>query len=188
MAEGPHRLETPRLVLREFEETDWPAVLAFSGPEAMRFFDEEPHNEEAAKEWVAEAIRQRNESPRRRVILAVERREERDVVGYCDLVLRLPLECRMAYSGFRYVPSCWGRGYGTEAERALLAFGFRALGLERVSCICEPENTGSWKLMEKCGMRREGHGILGDWSVKRGRRVSTYSYAVLREEWKAANP
>jgi len=105
------------------------------------------------------------------------------VIGYCDLVLRLPIECRMAYSGFRFLPECWGRGYGTEAEKVLLALAFRELGLERVSCVCEPENVGSWKLMEKCGMRREGHGILDDWSTRRGTRESTYYYAILREEW-----
>ncbi len=89
----------------------------------------------------------------------------------------------MAYSGFRYIPHYWGNGYGTEAELAILDYGFRELGLQRVSMICDSENIDSWRLMEKCGMGREGHEILGEWSSKRRRRFDQYHYAILKEEW-----
>ena len=176
-------IETERLFLREFVELDWPAMLEASSPEAMAFFDEPAFIEDQAKAWVRGAIERQQSVPRMRYEFAVELKSESRVIGYCDLVIRAPIECEMAYSGFRYIPRYWGNGYGTEAELAILDYGFRELGLRRVSLICDAENTGSWRLMEKCGMRREGHEILGAWSSKRKKRFDQYHYAILKEEW-----
>ena len=176
-------IETKRLSLREFAELDWPAMLAASSAEAMAFYDEAAYGEEQAKAWVRNAIENQQRDPRMRYEFAVELKSESRVIGYCDLVVRAPIECEMAYSGYRYIPHYWGNGYGTEAELAILDFGFRVLGLRRVSLICDAENIGSWRLMEKCGMRREGHELLGKWSVKRKKRFDQYHYAILKEEW-----
>jgi RimJ/RimL family protein N-acetyltransferase len=176
-------IETEHLFLREFVASDWPAILAASSPEAMKFFDEPAYTEDQAKAWVKGAVERQHSDPRMRYEFAVELKSESRVIGYCDLVIREPIEGEMAYSGFRYIPQYWGNGYGTEAELALLEFGFQELGLFRVSMICEPENIGSWRLMEKCGMRREGHETLGGWSSKRNKRVDQYQYAILKEEW-----
>ncbi len=177
-------IETERLRLREFVQADWPAMLDATCPESMVFFDSPPFDEELAKGWVDAAVEQQQNDPRMQYVFAVELKSESKVIGYCDLVIRAPIECEMAYSGFRYIPEYWGNGYGTEAEMAILEYGFQELGLQRVSLICEPENVGSWRIMEKCGMRREGHEILGDWTSKRKKRVDQYHYAILAEEWK----
>ena len=181
-------IETARLRLREFVESDWEAILGASDSRAMKFFDEAPFTEDDAKAWVDSVIASQAQDPRMRYAFAVELKAGNTVIGYCDIGIRPPVECRMAYSGFRYIPEYWGNGYGTEAQRAIFDFGFRILGLERISCKCEPENTGSWRMMEKCGMRREGHGILDNWSTKRKKRINTYYYAILKEEWEKGNP
>ncbi len=46
----------------------------------------------------------------------------------------------------------WGGGYTTEAVRALLQFGFAGMGLHRIWAACHPDNVGSRRVMEKCGM------------------------------------
>lgn len=176
-------IETERLYLREFVASDWPAILAASSQEAMKFFDEPAYTEDQAKAWVKGTVERQQNIPRMRYEFAVELKSESRVIGYCDLVIRDPIECEMAYSGFRYIPQYWGNGYGTEAELALLEFGFQELGLFRVSMICDSENIGSWRLMEKCGMRREGHEILGEWSLKRRKHFDQFHYAILKEEW-----
>ena len=43
-----------------------------------------------------------------------------------------------------------------EAARAVLRYGLEDLGLERIIAICFPENVGSWRVMEKAGMRFVG--------------------------------
>ena len=53
--------------------------------------------------------------------------------------------------------------------------------------MCNPENTPSWRLMERLGMRREGHLRKNIWFFRdeNGRPIwqDTYEYAILREEW-----
>lgn len=53
-------------------------------------------------------------------------------------------------------PDLWGKGYGTEAAKAMLYLGFNQLKLNRIGGICMDINTGSKKVMEKCGFTYEG--------------------------------
>ncbi len=75
-----------------------------------------------------------------------------------------------------------------EAVRAMLRLGFRELGLHRMCAGCNTENYGTWRVMEKCGMRREAELIKS----KRGRPgidrewYDEYMYAILSDEWRAA--
>jgi ribosomal-protein-alanine N-acetyltransferase len=57
--------------------------------------------------------------------------------------------------GYGMVREFWGRGIGYETAMGWLDYGFNKLGLERIVAIALPENTGSWRIMEKCGMRYE---------------------------------
>lgn len=75
-----------------------------------------------------------------------------------------------------------GQGYATEAAYALLEYGFERLRLHRVIATCQPENVPSYRVMEKLGMRREGHFQK---CIYRGesRWWDEYFYAMLEEEW-----
>lgn len=57
--------------------------------------------------------------------------------------------------GYGMVKNFWGKGIGFETAMGWLKFGFEDAGLERIVAVAEPENTGSWRIMEKCGMKRE---------------------------------
>ena len=86
--------------------------------------------------------------------------------------------------GWVFHPGWHGRGYATEAARALLDYGFRELGLHRIIATCQPENPASYRVMEKIGMRREGHFRK---CIYRGGETwwDEYFYAILAEEWGA---
>lgn len=58
--------------------------------------------------------------------------------------------------GYGMAKKFWRRGIGFEAAKAWLEFGFAKKNLERIVAIAQPENTGSWRIMEKLGMRFEG--------------------------------
>ncbi len=49
----------------------------------------------------------------------------------------------------------WGKGIGFEAAKAWLEFGFEKANLERIVAVAYPENIGSRRIMEKCGMKYE---------------------------------
>lgn len=58
--------------------------------------------------------------------------------------------------GYSLLPEFWRIGIGHECAMAWLDHGFNNLGLERIVAIAVKENVGSWKIMEKCGMRYQG--------------------------------
>jgi [ribosomal protein S5]-alanine N-acetyltransferase len=57
--------------------------------------------------------------------------------------------------GYNLAEKYWRQGYGYECAMGWLGHGFNVLGLERIVAVCHPDNTGSYKIMEKCGMRYE---------------------------------
>lgn len=60
-------------------------------------------------------------------------------------------------------PAEWGKGSATEAARALVDFGFRRLGQHRIWADCNPANAASCRVLDKLGLRREGHLIENAW-------------------------
>ncbi len=84
-------------------------------------------------------------------------------------------------------PAYAGRGLATEAVVALLGICFDGLGLRRVPADCFADNTASWRLMERLGMRREVHTVRE--SLHRsGEWLDGMSYAMLADEWRAEHP
>ena len=57
--------------------------------------------------------------------------------------------------GYGMIKEFWRRGIGFEAAKAWLDFGFNEKNLERIVAVAYPENKGSWRIMEKLGMRYE---------------------------------
>ena len=81
-------------------------------------------------------------------------------------------------------PEYGGQGYATEAVTELIRICFEELGLRRVLGNCFADNTASWRLMERIGMRRELHAVKE--SLHRsGRWLDGYTYALLAEEWRS---
>lgn len=87
--------------------------------------------------------------------------------------------------GWMFDPAHGGQGYATEAVHAVIDLCFSQPGVRRVQAGCFADNTKSWRLMERLGMRREEHSRRtalhrdGTW-------YDGMLYAVLREEWPPA--
>jgi len=148
-------IETARLRLRSFRPSDAPALFeVFGDPEVRRYL---PPGPAPTLERIRRAVDRRvgHERAHGFGLWAVERRDTGELIGDCGplLVDWTGPEIEIAY---HYRRSAWGQGLGTEAAVAALARCFGPLGLERVIAICFPENTASWRVMEKAGMRHEG--------------------------------
>lgn len=63
---------------------------------------------------------------------------------------------RAAKLGYAVAADEWGRGYGADAARTLLTYGFEHLDLHRVSAAVGPGNGSSIRLLERLGFAREG--------------------------------
>ena len=57
--------------------------------------------------------------------------------------------------GYGMIKEFWGKGIGFETARGWLGYGFETANLEKIVAVASPENTASWRIMEKLGMRRE---------------------------------
>jgi ribosomal-protein-alanine N-acetyltransferase len=87
---------------------------------------------------------------------AVVERASGRVIGACGL--QLLEDGPEVELGYRLGRASRGHGYATEAARVWLEYGFETLGLDRIVAVAWPENTASWRVMEKCGMRLVGPG------------------------------
>ncbi|MGP4102497.1 GNAT family N-acetyltransferase [Nonomuraea sp. KM90] len=86
--------------------------------------------------------------------------------------------------GWTLDPSYGGKGYATEAVRALIDISFKSFGLRRLHADCFYDNESSWRLMERVGMRREQHTVRDSLHRTKG-WLDGLSYALLAEEWPA---
>ncbi len=177
------RLTTERLVLRDFEEDDWPAVLAYqSDPRYLRYYPWVERDEASVRDFVGGFVARQREQPRRVFQLAITLPSEgARLIGNCGVRVNDP-EQREGNIGYELAPDCWGHGYATEAARALLAFGFEALGLHRIWAECVADNIASARVLEKLGMRREGH--FHEHAHFKGRWWNSLVYAILEHEWR----
>jgi RimJ/RimL family protein N-acetyltransferase len=89
--------------------------------------------------------------------------------------------------GWVFHPDYTGRGYATEAVRALIRLCFTDLGLRRVTASCFAVNEASWRLMERVGMRREAYAVR-DSLHRSGTWLDGMTYALLADEWRQSAP
>jgi RimJ/RimL family protein N-acetyltransferase len=173
----------PRLVLREFSDDDFAAVHEHgSDADVVRFLPWGPNTESDTRATRSRAAAFRQEGPRRHDDFAVVLRAEQRLIGGCGLRVAEP-DSREGFIGYALDRRHWGRGYATEAGRGLLVFGFQPGGLHRILATCDPANAGSARVLEKIGMRREGHLREHVWAKRRWR--DSLLSAVLQREWRA---
>jgi len=77
----------------------------------------------------------------------------------------------------------WGKGLMTEAARAVMNWAFQTYSFNRMFAWCDPRNIGSWRVLEKLGMKREGQ--LRSHLIWNGEFRDQLYYGILRSEWKA---
>lgn len=172
---------TARLSLRRFTAADGPALHGYLGrPDAVEF---EPYGPASAQQS-ARAAAERATDPR---FWAVDLRGTGALVGHVYLARVEPDWWGTWELGYVFHPDHWGHGYAIEACTALLDQVF-ADGAHRVVASCNPANPRSWSLLERLGLRREGHVLDAVAFTKdaEGRPDwhDAFHYAVLADEWR----
>jgi RimJ/RimL family protein N-acetyltransferase len=181
MVTTPLTLTTERLLLRDFVESDWEAVLAYQrDPLYLRYNPWTARTEEDVRAFIQMFLDHQNQEPRFKFQFAVTLKSTGQLIGNCG-VRRDTAEAQEADMGYELDPAQWGKGYATEAARAVLRFGFSHMPVHRISANCVAENTASAHVLEKLGMRQEGR--LREHQYFKGRWWDTLLYAVLYDEW-----
>ena len=172
-------LPTERLILRKITMEDRDAVFSWAKDPVVSQYgswsahrtahDTETFIESCLKQYDVEGL-----GP-----WVIQLRENNEVIGTCGFGYLDKLD-RRGGIGYFLAQSHWGRGYATEAARAVLRFGFGALALNRIEARCMPVNAASERVMQKLGMKFEG--LLRQDMFKDGQFHDVKLYARIAED------
>jgi ribosomal-protein-alanine N-acetyltransferase len=170
-----HSLETARLILREFSESDIAELVPLIGAAevaATTLRIPHPYEERHACEFIG-SVPKENE-----LRLAIRLRSNGRLCG--GMGLHPEMQHRRAEIGYWIGVPFWGNGYATEAAREVVRYGFERLNLNRIFASHFKGNEKSGRVLEKIGMRHEGsirQGVL-----KSGKFIDLELYSILRED------
>lgn len=164
-------IETNRLLIRTYQEIDMDDAAEFLLDEETMLFIPEKFS---SKKEMSLFLKKNKDH-----FFPVVLKDENKVIGHLSFE---PFFGEHSYEiGWVFNPAYHQKGYGKEAAKALIDEGFTKMNIHRVIATCQPDNPGSWKLMEAIGMRREGYFKKciptdnGWWDE--------FYYAILKEEW-----
>lgn len=149
-------IETNRLILRKLTLDDAEFMLRLLNDEAWHRYigDRGIRTVEGARDYIVNGPMESYERLGFGLFLT-ELKEDSTPIGLCGLIKRDSLTD--VDIGFAFLPEFRGRGYAYEAAAATLEYGRTTLGLERIVAITTIDNERSGHLLEKIGMKLEGH-------------------------------
>ena len=175
------KLETERLILRDFVKDDWQRVLQYqSDPLYLRYYEWTERTPEAVQDFVGWFLDHQKQNPRVKLQLAVTLKSNDQLIGNCGIRMD-KADAFQADLGYELDPKHWNHGYASEAAHAIVDLGFNRFSLHRVWSWCVADNVTSTHVLEKLGMRCEGH--LRQNEYYRGRWWDTLMYGILSDEW-----
>jgi RimJ/RimL family protein N-acetyltransferase len=175
-------LETSRLKLRSFQDSDLETFLAYRNDPLVAQYQcwDVPFPRESAVQFIEWMKAANPESLGEWFQVVVELKSTREMLGdvaFCTT----SYDDRQAFVGYSMASLYWHHGYAFEAVERLLKYLFEERNLHRVIAECDVDNAASWKLLEKLGFRREAH--LFENIFFKGKYGSEYHYAMLAREW-----
>lgn len=173
-------LTTPRLRLRQITETDADGMITIFGDPEMMLYLKQPLRDTREKaleliDWLGN-IYQKQES----VNWGITLHDDDHLIGMCGMY-DWERDDRRADIGYQIIRAHWGKGYATEAARAIIGWCFENLDLHRVQADCTDGNIASEKVMLKCGLKVEGIWRESCW--EHGRFVDIKQMGLLRREF-----
>ena len=162
-------IETERLMIRLYDEKDLDALSEFNLDEETMYYLSETFS---SKEDLRTFFKEHKD-----MFYVVIHKDSETVIGQLSFKEFYVSSYEI---GWVFNPKYRAEGYAYEAAYALMNYGFNHLNIHRIIATAQPENTASWKLMEKLKMRREGDFKAcihqnGEW------RDEVY-YAILKDE------
>jgi [ribosomal protein S5]-alanine N-acetyltransferase len=158
-------LETPRLILRQWQESDYePYILLNADKEVMEFFPSTLTRDES----LAQIVRLTAHIDQYEYgFFAVERKDNHEFIGFTGLSHpRFESHFTPCIEvGWRLNKANWNQGFATEAARGCLKYAFNVLKLNEIYSFTSVHNKRSEHVMKKIGMSRVGifdHPLIAD--------------------------
>ena len=145
-------LETDRLVIRPFRKNDYEDLYEYlSLEETYRFEPGDPISLQEAKSITDE----RSDSINWWAV-TIKDDDTGKLIGHISLFQTEPDIFQTWELGYIFNPAYHNHGYATEAARSVIGYVFNEMHAHRIVAYCNPENIPSCRVLEKCGMTREG--------------------------------
>lgn len=139
--------ETDRLILRRYKKSDLSDLYEYlSDKEVVKFEPYKPMNMQDAENSLDWRISTDE-------MVAVELKSNHKMIGNVYLGKR---DFDALEIGYVFNQKYWGKGYAKESCMELIKLAFSD-GIHRIYAECDPQNTSSWRLLEKLGFEREAH-------------------------------
>jgi ribosomal-protein-alanine N-acetyltransferase len=173
----PVTLTGRAVTLREFRSDDAADSLVVVGDDRVTsWLSYDTRDLDQATQMISGAIARASNDPRTEYYMAIE--ADQQFVGFC----RLGLDgVKAAKLGYAIRADDWGKGYATDAARTLTDFGFKTIGLHRISAAMSPDNSASVAVAKHLGMNYEGR--IRDHVFTNGAWRDSLLYSVLEDEW-----
>jgi RimJ/RimL family protein N-acetyltransferase len=172
-------LETERLLIREFKQTDLDSIHEYaSDTEVVKYMPFGPNTIEDSKNFLDRASSRQQEETRTDYELAVTLKDSNKLIGGCRINKVSEIQ---AHIGYIFNKKYWGYGYATETARALVDYGFTELEMHRIYASCDPDNIASRRVLEKAGLVLEGR--LREDMVVHGKFRDSLILGLLKHEW-----
>ena len=180
---GTIRIETERLILRPTSISDAEQMFTnwASDPEVTKHLTWPPHSDIEVTKSVLAYWDKENEKPNN-YHWGIVLKETQQIIGTGGTV-SINEKHHCAELGYCMGRAYWGKGYMSEAVAAMIEYLFNTVGLNRIAALYEPENIGSGRVMQKCGMIYEGTQRQAFYCTKRG-YVDLACYSILKSDFK----
>ncbi len=181
------KLETKRLVLREWEKRDVRDIVeGLNNLEVSKWlaFAPYPYTKKDAENWIkhcAENAKKRKE--RTSYDFAIELKSEKKIIGGISID-RINKFQGTAGGGIWINANYHGQGYGTEAFGERIKFAFNKLKLRRIENGLIKGNHFSFKMQKRFGYKIEGVRMKAFRCMADGKIKDEYIMGLLKEEWK----
>lgn len=178
----PVELAGEKVVLREFREDDEDGLFALNSDDRVtRWLSYDSRTREQTHAALAGILDRARSEPRSEYYLAVTLPGSDRVIGATRLGLGGVSAGKL---GYLIHADHWGMGYATDAARTMVRFGFRDLGLHRITAAIGPENAASIAVARRLGFQYEGH--LREHVFTGGQWRDSLLYSQLVTEWPEA--
>ena len=181
---APMVLNTDRLILRPFRRDDLDLIKRlYCNEQVLRYTPFDTLTWPQAERFLEKIAGSWGRPPEYDHELAVVLKETEEPIGRAHIEVDPETDTGMI--GWFLAPEHWGQGYAGEMTPALIDCCFNVFRLHRVNAVCNPENTASWRVLEKYGMRREAYFRKKCPYVRGGiiRWEDELEYAILSSEW-----
>jgi ribosomal-protein-alanine N-acetyltransferase len=169
----------PRLYLRPLEREDAPRLAGYINDPAVRrtLLAHRPMSVGQEQAWLEMLGKDDHH-----VVMGIARQSDDELIGATGLH-RIDSRTRNAEMGLSLGDrSAWGQGFGTEATRMMLDYGFGTLNLHRIWLLVYASNAPAIRVYEKAGFRKEG--VLREHYFMEGQYEDGVLMGILRSEWK----